>query len=970
MSVNGNQGAFIRNLRQQYRHARKLSRQFYYMYSKSLILQLRYWPSTVTQVLVVPFGVVLLVYILQVAITNLITPELLSPPITELKAAPTCASQIGSQAPCINLFYTPKGDPTYDNIMQKFVLLNNKRHGTQKFRIDDAWTPTLDSLPPTSLSVVGVPDRDFIYNFVSKYPNITGWGISFSQATSSRVISGNLETVTDIQYELWYNVTDSARKFRPQGAPPFVITYVEPHNDDVVAMYRAIDEAILAYAHNDEDLRLNYSLKGYPDLGTSAAARCPTNPDDIFRQLLPFLYIPATVIFFSLLNSIVNEKEKNLKDAMKTIGLEDIVFWTSHYFSGAIVMALASLLIVAFGKAFAFNFFAKADFGVLFLLFTLFGWALLAFGLFVASVTSKVKTAIGLGFFIIIAGGIYLGAGRFVTYIWYTDPNDPDTLDLSAGWKVLMFFPFFNFNKLLFDIYSYTGSKTERNGTECILVEGTKFKWEDLYKKFNATGDFGTTDASLNPVPNQSLEFMVMNIFLWFILAWYLDKVLPNENGLSEHPLFFIFPSYYGFKDPEWMMPSARNYIPDQSKPLSSEDADVTEERQNVRQTSPNDDEVGLRLLNFHKMYYSGLKAFFSWTSKIVGGNGSFAEKIPNSLGLSKVAVHELSLSVKKGQMLALLGSNGAGKTSTMKVLYGVSPLSTGEARIFGMDVRSNMKEIRRTLGVCPQFDLLFPDLTAQEHIQLFCGIKGIPHNEILEITEQRLKHMKLYNVRDQRAGQYSGGMKRRLSVILSTLGDPKCVFMDEPTTGMDPVNKRYVWSFLEEFKKDRIIVLTTHSMEEADILADKIAIMAKGRLKAVGKSIRLKNKFGNGYHISMVIPRAIDTPSVKKEVEAACPSATLVEEEYIGAEAPPKKDNVEADDVAKSPEDGPEQPGGSSSRLVYEVSSVQDAKSLIEYLEKATKSKQESATNPIASFGMSQTTLEDVFLKMVKEAK
>lgn len=118
-----------------------------------------------------------------------------------------------------------------------------------------------------------------------------------------------------------------------------------------------------------------------------------------------------------------------------------------------------------------------------------------------------------------------------------------------------------------------------------------------------------------------------------------------------------------------------------------------------------------------------------------------------------------------------------------MKILYGSSQMTAGEASVVGKDVRSQMGEIRRRIGVCPQFDLLFPDLNAREHIELFCGIKNIPRKDVDQVMEERLHHMKLWNVRYRPTRQYSGGMKRRLSVILSTIGDPECVFLDEPTT-------------------------------------------------------------------------------------------------------------------------------------------------------------------------------------------
>lgn len=168
---------------------------------------------------------------------------------------------------------------------------------------------------------------------------------------------------------------------------------------------------------------------------------------------------------------------------------------------------------------------------------------------------------------------------------------------------------------------------------------------------------------------------------------------------------------------------------------------------------------------------------------------------------------------------LALLGQNGAGKSTTMNILSGLTPASSGDANIYGYSISSQIHIIRKFMGICPQHDILFVDLTAREHIELYAGIKGIPRKDLPRLIESRLKAVRLWKVADQRAGTYSGGMKRRLSVAISTIGDPKVVFMDEPTTGMDPVNRRHVWSFIEKFKKGKVFVLTTHSMEEADVV-------------------------------------------------------------------------------------------------------------------------------------------------------
>ncbi|KAK9687931.1 hypothetical protein K7432_014586 [Basidiobolus ranarum] len=238
------------------------------------------------------------------------------------------------------------------------------------------------------------------------------------------------------------------------------------------------------------------------------------------------------------------------------------------------------------------------------------------------------------------------------------------------------------------------------------------------------------------------------------------------------------------------------------------EDEDVSHERSLIYDTEY---PAALRIAHLRKVYKNG------WFKKSK---------------LDKVAVRDLCLTLEEGKLLALLGQNGAGKSTTMNILSGLTPATSGDAYFFGYTRSDDIDTIRGMLGVCPQHDILFDDLTAAEHVELYATLKGIPRNEIPNLIKSRLQAVRLWNVANKRSAAYSGGMKRRLSVVISTLGDPKIVFMDEPTTGMDPVNRRHVWSFIEQFKKDRVIILTTHSMEEADVLGDRIAIMALGRLR------------------------------------------------------------------------------------------------------------------------------------------
>jgi ABC-type multidrug transport system ATPase subunit len=216
-----------------------------------------------------------------------------------------------------------------------------------------------------------------------------------------------------------------------------------------------------------------------------------------------------------------------------------------------------------------------------------------------------------------------------------------------------------------------------------------------------------------------------------------------------------------------------------------------------------------------------------------------------------------------------------------------------------------------------------------------------------------------MMQVKDQRAGSYSGGMRRRLSVAISTIGDPKVVFMDEPTTGMDPLNRRYVWAFIEKFKKDRVVILTTHSMEEADILGDEIAIMATAKLRALGTPIHLKNKFGAGYRLSVVCDEA-NVTNVKMDLLARVPGLR-VEDDSAGAImfTIPKESLSEVPALIRHLESNtgcmharrPRPPHAASLLLTH-----------------GSWGMWGGSTAMIKEWGVSQTTLEDVFLLLIRQ--
>lgn len=186
-------------------------------------------------------------------------------------------------------------------------------------------------------------------------------------------------------------------------------------------------------------------------------------------------------------------------------------------------------------------------------------------------------------------------------------------------------------------------------------------------------------------------------------------------------------------------------------------------------------------------------------------------------------------------------------------MLTGLLSTSKGKIELFGKDLVENIDECRRDMGVCPQHDVLFDLLTPEEHLDIFYDFKGVQSENKKQEIEKLLADVGIADKKDSLASQLSGGNKRKLSVAIALCGNSKFVLLDEPTAGLDLQARRNLWGMLKEYKKDKIIILTTHYMDEADILGDRIGIMTQGTMTALGSSLFLKNRFGVGYVITLV---------------------------------------------------------------------------------------------------------------------
>uniref|UniRef100_A0A8C1UZ91 ATP binding cassette subfamily A member 3 n=1 Tax=Cyprinus carpio TaxID=7962 RepID=A0A8C1UZ91_CYPCA len=367
--------------------------------------------------------------------------------------------------------------------------------------------------------------------------------------------------------------------------------------------------------------------------------------------------------------------------------------------------------------------------------------------------------------------------------------------------------------------------------------KGQGIQWHNLFEPVTVDDDFSLA---------QVLGLLLLDSALYALVAWYMEAVFPGEYGVPRPWYFFILPSY-------WCSSPRVALLKEKEE---EEEAEKVSKGEFIEE-EPAGLVSGVKIKHLAKVFKVGNK--------------------------TKEAVRDLTLNMFEGQITVLLGHNGAGKSTTLSMLTGLFPPSSGRAYISGYDICQDMALIRRSLGLCPQHDVLFDNLTVQEHLLFFTQLKGYPRKKIPDEVDRILRILNLEDKRHALSKTLSGGMKRKLSIGIALIGDSKVVMLDEPTSGMDPSARRATWDLLQGEKRGRTILLTTHFMDEADLLGDRIAIMASGELQCCGSPLFLKNKYGAGYHMVIVKDAFCNVSEITRLVHMYVPDATL--ESSAGAE-------------------------------------------------------------------------------------
>ena len=348
---------------------------------------------------------------------------------------------------------------------------------------------------------------------------------------------------------------------------------------------------------------------------------------------------------------------------------------------------------------------------------------------------------------------------------------------------------------------------------------------------------------------------LIIDFFIYLFLGYYLQNVLPHDYGIRK-PFYFLFtPDYWCGKSENKYENIEKNYL----------------KQKNINENKENKDEANdatLNSLNGKKIsdisnnslfddYYKDDPNFEGealYKDRTKKDDALRIKNIVKTFEDGKTAVNHVNLNFYKDEIFALLGHNGAGKTTLISMLTGLYEATEGAAYYDGDNILigNNMDKFRLKLGICPQHDVLFEDLTIKEHLEMFSIFKGVPSEEIDNEVNKSLNDFQLTDIKDIVVEDLSAGKKRQLSIAIALIGGSRVIFLDEPSSGMDITSRRNLWEILKRQLDQKIIILTTHYMEEASVLGSRIGIINEGRMKCIGTPLFLIERFGKFMSINI----------------------------------------------------------------------------------------------------------------------
>jgi len=575
------------------------------------------------------------------------------------------------------------------------------------------------------------------------------------------------------------------------------------------------------------------------------------------QSLIPFFmlfyFVPCIC---SLLNQLVIEKECRIKESLIIIGLRRSTFWLSWAITYGIIIIVSSV-IVSIVMHFA-NVFIYINWSVIVVSLLLYGLSCCCISFILSTLIEKSKVAHTIGVMLLII--------FFAIYFLYKYLNDLPDAKIFCNYLIAPI----AFLSLFENLNNFEKSKLP----------------------------ISFASIMNNKPLRDSFLGLIVTLFLYFIIAVYLDNVLPQGNNFHRKWHFFITDLFRGKKQ--------KKAIPE---------ADDNENHDNpFIQEDPTGLKKAVEIKNIGKSF------------------NVRKEKIEILKNINFNAYYD--------EIFAILGHNGAGKTTLISIMTGILSSTYGEVYYDNRPITGNETEICKEFGYCPQFDTFNNDLKVGEHVKLFAGIKGIEVD-----VDEILQDIDLLGKKNSHPKQLSGGQKRKLCITLALLGSPKYIFLDEPTTGLDPYSRKNIWELLSRKKNGCTIFVTTHYMDEADLLADRKMIISNGGITCLGSSLFLKNKFNMNYSLDIYFKEHKDCFLAENILEQNCPGS--VETKTVN------ETNIDIQDHKVTKE--------YIATYLLPIKYSPSFKTIFEALNDFIKDPQ----NSIKNFSLTAPTLEELFIKL-----
>ena len=571
-----------------------------------------------------------------------------------------------------------------------------------------------------------------------------------------------------------------------------------------------------------------YINKLFPNINIISCLQImPIIFDDNEQNVQRFLNFVGTMVYpFSVsllmplfIYNIVLEKERQLIEIMRINGLKMRNYWIGTFIYNYIIYIITMVLFILNGKyIFCISLFKETSFLLLFLTIFIWGFGQIGLAFFYQSFLSDSRTASIIGY--LLTSCIIATFSVFNIAFFALPREAPYIFNFFPTYAICRIFYYFSFN---------CGCNS------CI-------------EKFEG----------INSELRHALLYMMIGSIFFIILGIYLNEVLPKKYGILKNPLFCITDEI--------------KYCQHNNITLGKDNIEEKEESSynNILNDNNNplkDKEIEKELIfveNIIKKGENELKKYPLVCSKLTKIYSSNA-KSKNPEKKNKKSLNNFTLCLKENEIFGLLGPNGAGKTTFFSILTGIYELTSGNAFIRGHSIKRELERCHELIGYCPQFDFLWEDLSVENTLLFYSKIKNRENSIINSRVEKVLQDIKLTKYRKHLVRELSGGMKRRLSLGIALISEPPIIFLDEPTTGLDPKNKRKIWDILLHCKGNRCMILTTHLMDEAEMLCDRIGIIAEGKLKCLGALYKLKAEYGKGLKLCINLKPYIYENNINK---------------------------------------------------------------------------------------------------------